>query len=450
MSLANRCAVVLLALFFSASPALPLSLRIVRPQPSEILSLAEGRTFVIGTVSPPEATVSCNGVPCEVDKDGAFLGMAPIRRAELQMDEQGRFCDGSFEFTARQGDEETRTTILTITPRSPSAAIPAEEVFDPPRQLRATKSQWFGLNGARLGQIVCLPTGAHLCAISGTNGMFRCQLPKNIEINVPETETEPVAESPIEATRAYLLSPQEDTTIRILDLSANSTLPLSEPNPWGFETNVTSTEVSVQPKRVPEVLLAADAGQHPLRGLRVCLDPGHHPDPGAVGPRGFEERESNLLIARETARLLTLEGALVSFTREESPLPLQERHDRMRELKPDLVISIHNNSAGDGQDPRVKHGTQTFYLYPWSKPLAEAVHHAILRRMETADMGCHQRNLYLVRFHECPVILIEPEYIILPGQEKNFMTPEYRARLAGAVVEGIREFALESIPRTEP
>ena len=67
-----------------------------------------------------------------------------------------------------------------------------------------------------------------------------------------------------------------------------------------------------------------------LSGLRVCLDPGHHSDSGAIGPRGFEERESNLLISREVARLLKEGGAEVSFTREEDPMPLKQRHERMR------------------------------------------------------------------------------------------------------------------------
>jgi len=175
--------------------------------------------------------------------------------------------------------------------------------------------------------------------------------------------------------------------------------------------------------------------------MRIGLDPGHHPDRGAVGPRGLEERDANLRLAREVGRLLRAEGAEVVFTREEEALPLRERHARLRELDPEIVVSLHHNSVGDNADPRAKHGTQTFWYHPWSKDLAEKIHAAMLRALGSADLGCHRRDLYLPRYPGCPTVLLEPEYLILPEMEAAFLDAARRAKLAAAIVEGMRTFA---------
>jgi N-acetylmuramoyl-L-alanine amidase len=136
-------------------------------------------------------------------------------------------------------------------------------------------------------------------------------------------------------------------------------------------------------------------------------------------------------------KVLEEEGAEVFLTREENPLPLRKRHDRMRELRPDLVLSLHNNSVGDNKDPRVVHGAETYYLHPWSEPFAKHIHQAMVAEMNYPDKGCIKRNLYITRFADCPSILLEPEYLILPDQEKKFMNPAYQQRLAVAIKNGI-------------
>ncbi|MBI4025600.1 MAG: N-acetylmuramoyl-L-alanine amidase [Verrucomicrobia bacterium] len=426
----------------ATAPAL--SIKVVRPESGEAMALAEGATFVIGTVDSPDATVSCNGVGCDVDADGAFIGFVPIRSASQKAEVGGKICDAQFEFVAHQREQEAKTIVLARTSRG-AGIMPAPELFDPPKTVRVTKDLWIGLEGAQLGQIVFILGGSCLTARSLSGDSYRCDVGDGIQVPVASADCElDVPAEPPPYRRCFLLLPKEDTRVDVVNLTRPSSVSIDSwsPNPWGCEFSATRLDCSLKHKLRPsnDKTAAETAVEPGLRGLRVCLDPGHHPDRGAVGPRGFEERESNLLLSREIATLLEAQGAQVSYTREEQPLPIKERHARIRELKPDLVISVHNNSVGDGTDPRLRHGTQTFYLHPWSKPLAEAVHQAILQRMETADLGCIRRNLYIPRFLECPVILIEPEYIILPGQEKKFMSPDYRRKLAGAVVEGIRNF----------
>ncbi len=448
--------IFLIGYFLFTVSASAVSLKVVRPEPSEALTIADGFTFVIGTVEPADSKVVCNGTSCDVDQDGAFIGFVPIRRMENGVEQNGKWCDAQFEFVTRHGKEETKTIIFSFTPRSPSAAVVAQAVFDPPKTIRITKDQWIGLEGEHLGKLIYIPEGSFLTAKFGSVGSYRCEVGDHFEISISSQEAEVVdAVSSIPLPRSFLLVPKENTEVEIINLTDPSMLRLSSYslNKWGCEFSATSKDASLKHKQIPEGIATHSENsvnailntKSALKDLRICLDPGHHPDRGAVGPRGFEERESNLLVAREVAKLLEINGAKVSFTRQEEALPLKERHARIRELKPDLVISIHNNSVGDGQDPRLQHGTQTFYLHPWSRPLAESVHRAIIGRLGTKDLGCVRRNLYITRFHECPTILIEPEYIILPNQEKKFMNPEYRQQLAEAITEGIRNFVNNQI-----
>lgn len=417
-------------------------LRVTRPEPGEILSIAKGKTFVIGVVNPPTASVECNGVSCDVSVDGAFIGYAPFEALAAPVRQGTNWCDVAFDFVARAEGESVTNRVWTISPRSPSAALVPEEVFDPPKPVRILRDAWLGVRSGGIGRTFFAAEGAVFPAASaGTDG-WRVRLGTGEEAVVPSEQAEPSTDGAL-WFRGWILEDREGFRVVARRLGNGGEMVSSgAPCPWGFGFEIDGERARIRPRPTPPALSHEEAAQRPLRGLRVCLDPGHHPDRGAVGPRGLEERESNLLIAREVARRLHEEGAEVSFTREEGPLPLRERHRRIRELDPDVLVSLHNNSVGDNQDPRLKHGTQTFWCHPWSKDLAEKMHASILRALGTTDMGCIRRDLYLPRYPGCPAVLLEPEYLILPDVEKQFLDEAWRGKLAGAIVDGLREFAL--------
>jgi N-acetylmuramoyl-L-alanine amidase len=85
----------------------------------------------------------------------------------------------------------------------------------------------------------------------------------------------------------------------------------------------------------------------------VVIDPGHGgAEPGAVGPGGTVEKDLNLTVARETARLLTEAGATVVLTRDgDHTMTVAARGLVARSLGPALFVSIHHNAGappGDG------------------------------------------------------------------------------------------------------
>jgi N-acetylmuramoyl-L-alanine amidase len=206
---------------------------------------------------------------------------------------------------------------------------------------------------------------------------------------------------------------------------------------WGFDAACQDGHTVVTVKFPPTI-----NKEKPLDGLKIMVDPGHHPDPGAIGPRGTEERALTLLISKQLAEALKARGAIVTLSRDDQPLDLQARHAKFKATNPDLVISIHLNSAKDNEDPRLTWGTQTIYLFGHSQTLASSIHRYLVPVVRGHDQGFVQRNLLVTRYPLCPTVLIEPTHIIMPAEEKKLLTPEYRDELAKAIAEGTANFLL--------
>ncbi len=76
----------------------------------------------------------------------------------------------------------------------------------------------------------------------------------------------------------------------------------------------------------------------------VVIDPGHGGiDPGAISPRGVQEKDIVLAVARELARRLAARRnfRVLLTRRSDEFLPLRERVARARAWKADLFLSIH-------------------------------------------------------------------------------------------------------------
>jgi N-acetylmuramoyl-L-alanine amidase len=108
-----------------------------------------------------------------------------------------------------------------------------------------------------------------------------------------------------------------------------------------------------------------------------------------------------------------------------------------REVKPDLVVSIHLNSAGD---PIRVQGVSTYYKYIGFRPLTQFV----LKRMlelglkEYGNVG--NFNFMLNSPIEYPNILVETLFISHPEDEMNIMNEAYRRQMADKIVLGIKDW----------
>jgi N-acetylmuramoyl-L-alanine amidase len=212
--------------------------------------------------------------------------------------------------------------------------------------------------------------------------------------------------------------------------------------PWGWHAGYEGDDFVLEVRRPPEVRGGS------VEGLRVVVDAGHAPDPGAVGPTGLAERDANLGVALELARLLEDAGAEVVLTRDaDTPNdlapPLPARAALPREADADLLVSVHHNALPDGVNPFESHGTSVFYYHPQSLPLARAVQRELVRELGLRDLGVGLANLAMARPTWAPAVLTESAFMMIPEQERLLRSGEFRRREARAILRGIERFLEE-------
>ena len=178
----------------------------------------------------------------------------------------------------------------------------------------------------------------------------------------------------------------------------------------------------------------------PLSGLTITIDPGH-PPVGATGPTGLWEPEATLPIGLKAQELLQAKGVNVVMTRTTAdPVALNLRPAIGRRANSHAFVSIHLNAVPDGTNPFRVQGTATYHYHPLSGGLAELVQRAAVQQLSLPDNGVKRENFAVVRGTWMPSVLVEGAFIILPDQEAALRTPEYQARYAQAIVEGLEAY----------
>lgn len=216
---------------------------------------------------------------------------------------------------------------------------------------------------------------------------------------------------------------------------------LNQEQQWGYDTRYDGSTLELDIKRKPHIRRSV------LKGITVCLDPGHHPDTGAVGPTGLEEREVNLAVATALRGMLEKRGAVVVMTRErEEGIDLYTRPRLAAVVDADLLISIHFNALPDGVNPWRNNGSSTYYFHPMGSRLARSIHRAVLAELGLPDFGVYYANLALCRTTQMPAVLTEEAFMMIPEQERLLGTPEFRMRCARAILTGIERFLKEQRP----
>jgi len=219
---------------------------------------------------------------------------------------------------------------------------------------------------------------------------------------------------------------------------------LSEPV-WGYRAmyrplDGDRAELVLEIRRMPPI-----DPLNPLAGRKVVIDPGH-PGAGATGPSGYYEGHANLGIGFALERMLAEAGAEpVLLRRDTLPMGLYERTQAAIEAGGELYVSIHNNALPDGVKPFGREGTSTYYYHPHSRLLATTVQEGMLDSMRLRDLGVYWGNLAVCRMAWMPSILTEGAFMMMPDHEAALRDPEFQARYAQGVLQGIRDFLAEAL-----
>lgn len=184
------------------------------------------------------------------------------------------------------------------------------------------------------------------------------------------------------------------------------------------------------------------------RGL-VVIDSGHGgKDPGKVGCNDVLEKEVNLSIAKKVKKELEDRKIQVIMTRtkdqeveegEAGSRKVQDMKARValiNEAKPDLAVSIHQNSYSDAD----AEGAQIFY-YTHSadgERLADRMEEA-LRDLKDTRVRESKANdtYYLLRRTEVPCLIIECGFLSNAREAERLSDQEYQQEMAEAIANGI-------------
>lgn len=202
---------------------------------------------------------------------------------------------------------------------------------------------------------------------------------------------------------------------------------------WGYNPHYEGNDLVLDIKKPPE--------SFKLKNLLICVDPGHGPDLGAIGPTGLTEMEANLRLALALKNKLEKKGATVFLTRNGNyGASLAVRPKMAALLGADLLLSVHHNAIPDGVNPFKSRGSSTYYYHPQSRPLAVAIQKRLLQKLKLPNFDLYYDNLTLCRPPQMPAVLIEPAFIMHPEEEILIKSADYPDKVADAIVKGIEDF----------
>lgn len=195
----------------------------------------------------------------------------------------------------------------------------------------------------------------------------------------------------------------------------------------------------------------AEFPSRPKRGtppgeMHVMVDAGHGgKDTGTLTPRGFKEKDFNIMLAKSVESVLRKAGFKVTMTRtDDTFLPLYDRPRRAYQEKADAFISIHHNATGVASDPRDARHTVTYASNEKGLALAKAVQRHVAEVVAPVrDKGAEIKSLAVCRNPAVPSCLVEADFINLPEGEESAMDPVRRERIANAILLGLLDWLYE-------
>lgn len=179
----------------------------------------------------------------------------------------------------------------------------------------------------------------------------------------------------------------------------------------------------------------------PLAGLSIVIDAGHGgTSSGALGPLGDVMPEKSIVLsagAKIKSRLEALGAAVVMTRSGDVDVSLEQRLKLTRDTKPDLFISIHNNSADENLDMGGIKGLGTYYKNRVSKGFAEFMQTYLTDRLPVSKRATYQSNLYVCRPFWTPAILVETAFISNPSDFEWLTDQSAQDELADTLASGV-------------
>ena len=221
------------------------------------------------------------------------------------------------------------------------------------------------------------------------------------------------------------------------------------------------------------------------RSKIIVIDPGHGgKDPGAIGYRGYKEKNVVLAIGKYLRNILKARGYKVYMTRSSDYfVKLRNRTQFANKKHADIFISIHANAVAK-QDSKKTYGLETYYLSKSRSNRAKRVaaienssdlidmnyyakesflntlnsHNIIaanklaidLQRSTLAslkksykyvkDAGVREGPFWVLVGAQMPAVLVETGFITNPREAKRLVNKTYEKRLAKGIADGVERY----------
>jgi N-acetylmuramoyl-L-alanine amidase len=200
---------------------------------------------------------------------------------------------------------------------------------------------------------------------------------------------------------------------------------------WGYFIYYNKNALQIRVKRQPSSLKP--------KKLFVAIDAGHGgTNNGATGvTSNVNEKDYNLKIAQQLEKYLKRKKVKVFMTREEDKdLSMIDRTMMLRQQAPDILISLHLNSAGN---ETVK-GVSTYYRYIGFRPLSQK----ILDRMLQLGLNNYGNvgafNFSLSGPTEYPNCLVEVAFLSNKEDEQKILDPSFHKAVAKKIYDGMKDW----------
>ena len=181
-----------------------------------------------------------------------------------------------------------------------------------------------------------------------------------------------------------------------------------------------------------------EAAAVPAYSALVGLDPGLGGSATGASCGGVQEKDLNLSIALQAARLLEDAGVAVLMTRaDDRDVGLYERTDLANGQEADLFVSVHCNASEDHDDAL---GVYTCAYSEGSEGwrLAETLYRTVQAATGTPGLGMEPRpDLAVLRTSAMPAALVECGFMTTAEELALLVQPEYQARLAQGIADGV-------------
>lgn len=203
---------------------------------------------------------------------------------------------------------------------------------------------------------------------------------------------------------------------------------------------------------IPSTSVSAKLGL-PVNRDVVVLDAGHGGiDPGKVGAGNVLEKDINLIIVLKLKEYLQANEVTVYLTRDsddglytdsdsnKKSADMRARCALIEEVKPDLVVSVHQNSYSSSSVC----GPQVFYYKTSEKGqrLAKCLQDRLNAMPECQKTRSIKANsdYYLLLNVSCPIVIAETGFLSNPTEAQMLVTEAYQDRLAWELCLGILEY----------